>query len=840
MCNPRLAVGVPHGPIFDKGGKAMAEWILWLDQVGKDDIPLVGGKGANLGEMFRAGFPVPRAFAISARAYQRQVAGTAIGDGLTRLLAEKDRDYERLSAAVKALFLEALILPEIREEIRTAYRLLGKGVRVAVRSSATAEDLPEASFAGQQETFLGVHGEEELLQAVRECWASLWGPRAIHYRERHRFPHLAVALSVVVQEMVPADVAGVMFTVNPITGEAGEMVITASYGLGEAVVSGLVTPDTYTVKKDGTAITRREIVRKEVMVVQRDQGSAVVPVPAGQQDLPCLTDEKVREIARAGAKVEAHYGSPQDVEWAVADGRVYILQSRPITTLNKTAGAAKLPGLEEEVYGWVSLKRVPRWARLRFIPLFVDHFPEPLRPFDIYTSLGPALAGVRRVVGEVGISLPEDVALPHRSGLVLFNLPIPPIPRTLLRVPLAWLRLKPWARYDPLREWKEIDEPYLRPLLRAAGTPEPEKSSPREWLGRIRDLTEVIEELMYRRFRKYMVAGVLAQRRLGTLLRKIDPEHAEGLETSLVQGLGYKTALINRDLKALARAAAADPAVKEILAGGKFGELDTALKADLRCAQFLSRFDQFLEENGCRCALGMEPQPSYPAWRDEPEGVLSIIGAMANNPAGIADDEGEKEREYLQTRAEIKRRLGDENLVREFEWALDTTRGFWIAREGTLYLYEECVALSRDYAEELASFLVAEGKLGQARELAKLAAERHLVWNRMKSGWSQLGKEGPTGAAVRVIHGPQEFHKLKPGDILVCPGTNPAWTPLFTIAAAVVTDSGGVLSHAAIVAREYGIPAVMGCGQAARVLSDDDRVEVDGTAGRVRRLRREG
>jgi len=230
-------------------------FILWLDRVSKADIPRVGGKGANLGELFQAKFPIPRAFCVTASAYRKQVEEISIAKELTARLAGHDGDYEWLSASVKELFLNTSIVPEIEAEIRQAYRVLGKGVRVAVRSSATAEDLPEASFAGQQETFLGIHGEVALLQSVRECWASLWNPQAIHYREKHGYSHTDVALSVVVQEMVAADAAGVMFTVNPINGEAREMIVTASYGLGEAVVSGSVTPDTYTIAKESVTIT---------------------------------------------------------------------------------------------------------------------------------------------------------------------------------------------------------------------------------------------------------------------------------------------------------------------------------------------------------------------------------------------------------------------------------------------------------------------------------------------------------------------------------------------------------------------------------------------------------
>ncbi|WP_157259603.1 PEP-utilizing enzyme [Paenibacillus sp. OSY-SE] len=280
-----------------------------------------------------------------------------------------------------------------------------------------------------------------------------------------------------------------------------------------------------------------------------------------------------------------------------------------------------------------------------------------------------------------------------------------------------------------------------------------------------------------------------------------------------------------------------------------------------------------MDKHGCRCASGMEPQPSYPAWKDEPDNVLSMVHALVQHTEGLVDDEKERANEYNRIRAEIVQILKKPQWIESFERALDMTRGFWIAREATLYMYEEIVAILRDCAERLAARLVAEGKIRHTRDLyylsvnelediidgkqaevmAQLAQKRRKVWNRMNTcrgaadiKKQEAGEESFSGAGasqgeaegvVKLIRGPQEFNKLKPGDILVCTNTNPAWTPLFSVAAAVVTDTGGVLSHSAIVAREYGIPAVMACGNATKVLSDGDRVIVNGTTGIVHRVR---
>jgi pyruvate,water dikinase len=846
-----------------------SDFIVSLTDSHTPDSSLVGGKAVNIAEMATAGFPVPRAFCITTAAYQRQVNETAIGHDLVTLIADQGATPERLSNALRARFFAAPIVPDIEREIRAAYRALGQGVRVAVRSSATAEDLPDASFAGQQDSFLGVYGEDALLEAVQKCWASLWTARAVHYRNSHHIPHSSVALAVVVQEMIPADAAGVMFTIDPVTGFAEDLTITASFGLGEAVVSGLVTPDTYIVSKHAMTISRVSVGTKKQKVIQQDQGTMVVPVIDADQRRRCLSDSIVLDVARLGVAVERHYGRPQDIEWAVADHRVHLLQTRPVTAL----GAARtrivgLPGPAEQVYGWIYLGRLPRVARAPFLAMARDHFPYPLRPFDIYDTLVPALAGARRVAGELGVRLPMEIARPHASGLVLFNPPVPPLLRTLVRVPLAWRVLRAWARYDPLREWQDIDEPHLRTLVPSAPA---EQMSSGELLASVRQLQEIVTELMYRRFRKYMAAGALADRRLNRILRNTVRRDAGDTKRRLMLNVDHKTAASNRAMKALARAAVNNPSVRDIIASHPYGTRYTSIMVDPRCQGFAEQLHAFLQEYGFRTAMTMEPQPSYPAWRDEPDQVLSLIGAMVNDPHLLSDSQPHEEQTYRDTRADIARRLQAEpTQLAAFDRAVDIARGFMIAREASLYFFEEIVGLIRARADRLGTRLVAESRLGVAgdiyylgpdevdaavagqggAEINAVAQRRRIAWEQMREAWNDATgvdaqKASLRGAAVsgglavgsaRIVRGVNDFDKLMPGDVLVCPSTTPAWTPLFAVAVAVVADAGGVLSHAAIVAREYGIPAVMGCSNATRTLLDGERIEVNGTTGTVRRL----
>ncbi len=348
--------------------------ILWFDEVGKEDTPLVGGKNANLGEMTRAGIPVPPGFAVTAYAYKRFITETGIAEKIYRIIRETVRgrrdpkSYEEASKKVRRL-IEATKPPEdVVETIKEAYRKLcervGGEAYVAVRSSATAEDLAEASFAGQQETYLNVRGEDQVVEKVVKCWSSLFTPRAIFYREQKGFRHEDVLISVGVQMMVDAKSAGVMFTLNPVTGDRSQIVIESSWGLGESVVSGSVTPDEFVVDKETLRILERRISEKAVERVRDPEtGETVeVEVPPERRRAPSLTDEEIVKLAELGRKIEEHYGRPQDIEWAIDRNlpfpeNVLILQSRPETVWS--IGEAGRPVEREVEVGRVVLKGLP-------------------------------------------------------------------------------------------------------------------------------------------------------------------------------------------------------------------------------------------------------------------------------------------------------------------------------------------------------------------------------------------------------------------------------------------------------------------------------------------------
>ncbi len=309
--------------------------IVWFSDISKKDIPLVGGKGANLGEMFSI-FRIPNGFCITIHAFKQFVDENKIHQKIHDLLNQTDvnesEQLEETSKKIEELILNAKMPKQVAEEILADYKKLGSNF-VAVRSSATAEDLPDASFAGQQATFLNVKGEKRLLEAVKECWASLYSSRAIFYRESKGFKHELVFISVVVQQMVNSKKAGVLFTANPVTNSRDEMIIEAAFGLGESVVSGMVTPDTLILKKKDLSIVSHNIGGKRIAIIRNEKGeNQEIEIGEEEANSAALTDSEWKALAQEALKIESHYGQPMDIEWAI-DDKVYILQARPITTL---------------------------------------------------------------------------------------------------------------------------------------------------------------------------------------------------------------------------------------------------------------------------------------------------------------------------------------------------------------------------------------------------------------------------------------------------------------------------------------------------------------------------
>src|SRR6266702_2897885 len=342
--------------------------VVWLENVRKDDIHIVGGKCANLGELTAKGVTVPPGFAVTADAFRRFLEETKIGEVIQKTLTSSNgprdpKQYEEASQEIRKIIESAPMPSDIANEVRSAYRDLERKtnspqVKVAVRSSATSEDLPDASFAGQQDTYLNVKGEDALVHYVQKCWSSLYTPRAIFYREEKGFPHEKVLISVGVQKMVESEVSGVIFTLDPVNGDPSKIIIESSWGLGEALVAGVVRPDRFIVDKGTLQIVHKEIVPKMVEHVPNHKTGLTMEreVPAERRNAASLGDEQVVELARLARDIEDHYQTPQDVEFAVerskSGQKVYVVQTRPETfwaRMKSPSESGKSPVLDRVV-----------------------------------------------------------------------------------------------------------------------------------------------------------------------------------------------------------------------------------------------------------------------------------------------------------------------------------------------------------------------------------------------------------------------------------------------------------------------------------------------------------
>src|SRR5437868_5518451 len=378
----------------------------------------VGGKGASLARLAAAGLPVPPGFHVTTDAYRRVVRENGLQEKILAMVSTVTTDQpntlEEASRQIGRLFAQGSIPAEIAATIREAYATLGSSdLPVAVRSSATAEDLPELSFAGQQETYLNMRGEAMVLDAIKRCWASLWTARAIGYRTRAGIAPGEVSLAVVVQELVPAEAAGILFTANPLTGERDQVMVNAAWGLGEAIVSGQVTPDTVVVDRASGTITAQQISEKEVMTVPSTEGTSEEPVPVGKRTSAVLTAVQAAQLARIGVRIEERYGQPMDIEWARHHNQFFIVQARPITALSKTAGSQVTRPPE-----WKLPKPKGKYIRASVIELL----PDPLSPLFATLGLPAWNRAMHRFALAVGMGKVSGDMLTTMNGYAFYDL----------------------------------------------------------------------------------------------------------------------------------------------------------------------------------------------------------------------------------------------------------------------------------------------------------------------------------------------------------------------------------------------------------------------------------
>lgn len=849
-----------------------------LEAYGRTDLTAVGGKAANLGEAIRAGLPVPPGFVVTTEAYHQfltdQELAQPIADRLSGVDPDDSEALERASTDIRALFRTGSPAPAVRKAILAAYSRLGGGP-VAVRSSATAEDLPSASFAGQQDTFLNVAGPDALLAAVRDCWASLWTARAIGYRARQGIDPAGIGLAVVVQRLIDADASGVMFTANPSNGRRTEVVISAAWGLGESVVGGTVNTDEFVLAKDDGRVLSSRVADKAVMTVRTDTGTAEVPVPPERRTAPVLDHPTLAELLRVADVAERHFGAPQDIEWARAGAQVFVVQARPITALP--------PPEADPPTDWP----LPDPRRLYVRASIVEQLPDPLSPLFADLIDGSVARSLPKLINEFvpGTLRPGDVGLPTINGYAYYSYDRSAMLRLWRLLPKAWPMLRSEGPESGVARWRTYAHPRYRRVVQ-------------DWTGRALD--ELGSAELFAGVRELLDAGADYYTSVQTIIPVAASSEIvfTSFYSRLVQGdsdppaatflLGFDSEPIRaeKSLWDLSRwVAERPPLAAELLALAPDdvaqrlgGPLDDPLWAEFSepWRAHLARFGHAVynldfvnpvaaDDPGplidtLRFYLrggGADPyarQAGLARRRERAtEAVLARLDPWraslfrrlldwAQSTAPVREDAladvGLAWPELRRILAELGRRLVVRGVIEEPEqvfWlrADEVSAGLTASEQDRVSLVEaveERQARCRGQRRVTPPQILPKGGWLGLMDRALPATTREQTGNVITGIGASAGR---VSAPARVLSGPRDFGRLLPGEVLVASITTPAWTSLFARASGVVTDIGGPLSHSSIVAREYQIPAVLGTNVATRRIPDGEVITVDGDAGTV-------
>src|SRR5688572_2708630 len=876
-------------------------------------LEAAGGKGMNLARLTRAGFAVPRGFIISTDAYREFVSVNrwlpAILSGVADLSADDASALERASAQIRAAFAAGKIPEELEADLRATYAEL-QDKPIAVRSSATAEDLPDLSFAGQQDTYLNVIGIGQLLEAVIHCWSSLWTARAIGYRTRNGIDHKEAALAVIVQEMVQSDASGVLFTANPLTGLRSETVIDATLGLGEALVSGQVEPDHYVVDTLNRRILTKTLGEKKIST-RGKAGGGVETIEESAEAGQALSDENILQVAEIGQQIQKEYGFPQDIEWALAENKIYVLQSRPITSLYPLpkesfdplivwfsfgsvqgilgamtplgqdairmafSGAGKLFGAQV-TYDQTDVL-VPAGERL-WIKIS-DLMRNPVGASVYQTFLGFGEPSVRQIL--------QGLANEPRLGAGKGHVKLSSI-GALLGFILPVLGRAAKNMHNPQKARAEFQSYIESQLVHPDITGEDIFT---RLAQRLQFMQAHISTALYRLLPRFLpllgpaVASLRLLTRLAGTEKDVQTDHgfsAAALEltrglpnnvtTEMDLGL-WKTANVIRQDQA-SYATFLDSDARTLASRYLNGTLPEASQTGL--VDFMKRY-------GMR-GVG-EIDMGQPRWREEPTSIMQTLQSYLQITDEMAPDalfeKGAKAAELAVERLAMQASRGSggeikEKLVRALAGRIRMLMGL---RESPKFFIVRLMGIIRSELLASGDEFVRAGILEKpedlfflhfhelqalanrdARDWKTLIAERrnmHERENRRRQVPRVLASDGRAfhegigvlvdtdtvisgspvspGIAEGIVHiilDPRGA-QLAPGEILVCPGTDPAWTPLFMAASGLITEVGGMMTHGSVVAREYGIPAVVGVHQATTRLKDGQRIKIDGTAGKI-------
>ncbi len=811
----------------------MSKFILAFENIKKEDIPSAGGKGANLGEMTAAGISIPKGGVLLAGAYDEYMRTNGIDPA----------KYDNAKLLREAI-VNGRLSEDIVKEVEEFYATLGDGnARVAVRSSATAEDLDDASFAGQQETYLNVIGISELLDKIKRCYASLWGDRAVSYRKNSGYDKEKVALAVVIQEMVESESAGVMFTADP-AGEKENVHINAAYGLGEAVVSGIVSPDEYICSCDGKVIKKLIGSKEEEIIYSRDAaGTVKVAVDEDRRKRAVLSDELIKALVAEGIKIQKHYGHPMDIEWAVRNGEIYILQARSITTLKENDAKVFT---DKDFEGYPKIQ--PAKGAMRENVLFnLEKNPTPYYPLD--HDFGGFVGEQKDILfREIGVEFKGGMYPIDKDGISYQSANKIRITKNIFALPKYLKLVKNIDNNVKCADesLKECRESFEREKLT-------KKSDAKEIGEALKRMRELIGKTAYDRFLYALFPNAIESHGVTKVLRKVD----EKLNAyDILEGLSYVTADMNRAMKDLCIYIGKDEKMVSTVMEKDYKSIcSTYPELGKKLETFIGRYGSKSDFN-CYCFISE-------TWRDNPDRFINIFRPMLKSGGESVASKEESEQHFKELMNRVKKAVSPRKYA-DFKRRVKALRHYHYIREATQYLWESEFEYCRELLRRLSDtmsvsyedlmYLFADelfevcdaGKLGDKEQVIAARKDKRdfavAYWDKcmkdalMRDDDSIRGvgaSNGQVKGRVCVVHSPAEFYKLEKGDILVCNYTDPEWTPLFVLAAGVVVDTGGTLSHAAIVAREYNIPAVLATGDATSKLKDGDIVLVNAAEGSV-------
>ena len=854
--------------------------ILWLDRkLPASQRALVGPKAASLCTLRGLGMNVPPCFFLTTLAFKEHLGADGLDSRIASLVDKLDGQPDRTQAIledIRQLILRSPLAGGLREQLAASHGQLGAS-SVAVRSSATAEDLPGHSFAGQYETILGVKSLEECLDAVKQCWASLWTERAFEYRRRSGIDHRQVEMAVIVQQQIGPDAAGVAFSLDPVTGSRSRIVIESCRGLGEALVSGKVQPDRFILRKENLELVRQTLVADE----------------------PSLDLKSARRLARGVRRIEKRLGGPQDIEWAIRDGTLWFLQARPITAIPQPK-----PWEDRQVWTNLNLGEVApdvmtpmtySVIMLMFEPLFIPVFrlfgadahknpPAGLVAGRIYFNINTGLAAARPFVSPARLSAMNDIfgGGQNRSfELGEFDICDEDLPDLGFHWPeyiLSWPRLvRDLIAHRPSRN------DAFKASFRARNDAVARFDS---GAATVEELTHMVTRTLYENMKDcellYMwpgsVAAAVFQRVCQNWLG--DQEHALRYRLFAAQG-GIADTEAGLDLWRLAALAHEDKQTEAaLLVDSGWDTIRPGLTSTDHGRRFVEAWDRFMATHGQHCHSELELFSRR--WAEMPDYILGLLRGYLRsidraNPL-------EKQRQLAQDREQLteqcRRRLRNPVKRWIFNWSLRQTQKLACDRENWKNEAVRLFAGFRRVFLELGERLRLKGILIDREDIffldiaevepvvqgrAGFDVKERVAQRRAEYEWNiaqtppsvVVGRYDPQkhiapkidtdvrvlkGIAVspgvvtgkaRVITQPHDGQHVEPGEILVAPVTNPAWTPYFLPAAGVVMDQGGVLSHGAVIAREYGIPAVVNVGPASRLIRTGQRLHVDGDRGIV-------